>query len=753
MRPSLATSAAALALVVACQPAPGPTEDPGNATFRYRASVEQVMVWKAKPGAALALERAGAGAPTATATADEQGSFIFRKVPAGAGYVVRAGAEYTRALTVTTADASLPPPAFYASQKLAAGFQYITTRDGTELSVYVTLPGPAKDGPYPTVVNYSGYNPSQPGAPLGDYKALCGDIPVLCDAPHADASIFAAADGYATVNVNIRGTGCSGGAYDYFEELQLLDGYDVVEVAAAQSWVLGNKVGMIGLSYPGIAQLFVARTHPPHLAAISPLSVIANTASTLVPGGIPNDGFALEWVTNVLDKAKPYGQGWEQKRVDGGDAVCAENQLLHSQRVDNVAEARSQQFYDPALVDPLNPEKFVGEIDVPVFIAGAWQDEQTGPFFAELMSRFTKAPALRMSAHNGIHRDQYAPAIFTEWLAFLDLFVAERVPTVPPVVRALGPELFKQIFGVGLQMPPDRFAAFKTHDAALAAWSAEPALHVLFESGAGPDGKALGAPTPAFEKTFAAWPPPATARRFFFQPDGSLGDAPPTALSAASDFAVDPEAGKRGILAPDGDVNDLLPAYAWAEPAPDRAVVFDSGALSTNVVMAGTASADLWIRADATEADLQVNLSELRPDGQELYVQSGWLRASQRKLGADSTDLDPRPTHLAGDAEPLVPGEWVLARVGLAPFAHAFRAGSRVRVWVDTPGGSRAEWRFSLAPVPDGSRIAIGHDAAHPSSVALPVLEDTTVPTPLPPCTLRGQPCRAAMPYANAVAK
>src|SRR5205807_8045007 len=136
-------------------------------------------------------------------------------------------------------------------------------------------------------------------------------------------------------------TGCSGGAYDYFETLELLDGYDIVETVAAQPWVLGHKIGMVGISYPGITQLFVARTRPPSLASITPLSVIGNTATTLIPGGILNDGFALEWVESVLKRADPYGQGWEQKRVDGGDAVCKENQLLHAQKVDNTEQARA----------------------------------------------------------------------------------------------------------------------------------------------------------------------------------------------------------------------------------------------------------------------------------------------------------------------------------------------------------------------------------------------------------------------------
>ena len=58
--------------------------------------------------------------------------------------------------------------------------------------------------------------------------------------------------------MNVRGTGCSGGAYDFFETMQVLDGYDVIETVAAQHWAKGHQVGMVGLSYPGLSQLFVA---------------------------------------------------------------------------------------------------------------------------------------------------------------------------------------------------------------------------------------------------------------------------------------------------------------------------------------------------------------------------------------------------------------------------------------------------------------------------------------------------------------
>ena len=152
----------------------------------------------------------------------------------------------------------------------------------------------------------------------------------------------------------------------------------------------------------------------------------------------------------------------------------------------------------------------------------------------------------------------------------------------------------------------------------------------------------------------------------------------------------------------------------------------------------------------AEEADLEVNLTEVRPDGQEIYVQSGWLRASHRGLSDESTALRPIHTHLEEDAAALVPGEWTQIRVELFPFAHAFRAGSQLRLSVDNPGGSRPEWTFIVTDLPDGTTHTVGHSEAYPSSVLLPVVPGLAAATELPPCpSLRGQPCRTYVEYEN----
>lgn len=739
-----------LSLAAAC----GDNTD-GAPPFDVRASVAQLQITHAPPMANLVVTD-GTGAQVATGTTDQFGSLMVRNLTPGDGFVVAttdAPIEQVGPLTVMSVESSAVDPSFYAKQSLVLGNNYITTRDGTTLAAFVTMPGPIDQGPYPTVVTYSGYDEARPGAPIVDesMQGLCDVFPILCAAPTNPSALIAGLWGYATVSVNIRGTGCSGGAFDYFETMELLDGYDIIETVAAQPWVAHNKVGMVGLSYPGITQLFVGAQQPPHLAAIAPMSVIGDSATTMLPGGILNDGFATEWISQVITKAMPYGQGWEQARVDGGDTVCAENQLLHDQYVDNVAVARDIHYYDPAQHDKYNPTTFVDKINVPVFLACAWEDEQTGPYFFTLLDKFTGSPTARFNVYNGVHIDAFQPDVLRDWLDFLDLFVREEVPVVHGTQQALAPTLYQQVFGTnGLQLPMSKYLGAASLDAAVAQWKAEPPLHAFFESGAG--GANPGEPLPTFDHSFAKWPPPEqTVVRMYAQPDGTLAAAMPATTAPAAQFALDPDAGERGILA-SGSVWDLVPHYDWRQPAAGSAVVWVGPALASDTVMMGNASADLWLMSPTVDdADLEVTISEVRPDGQEMYVQSGWVRASLAASGPAATPLWPAPTFLQADSKLLVPGQWTQIRIGTAGFQHVFRAGSKVRISIDTPGDTRALWKFKLLTFPQSPvTYQIGVDAAYPSSVTLPVLTGITPPPALPACpSLRGEQCRAFAPYTN----
>ena len=749
---------------------PEPLPDRTSETFTVRASLEQVYVryldenLTGIPGTVIELVDAD-GVVVQSGAIDQWGGLVFRNVPPAAGYYVRLQADpddYTGPLEIRSQDNSLPPQSFYDNQVIQPGFGYLETRDGNKLSYFCTLPGPVEDGPYPTVISYSGYAPSMPGRVVSeDVVPFCEIYPVLCNAPDDPSNMIAALLGFATVGVNMRGTGCSDGAFDYFENLQNLDGYDVVEIVAAQPWVKHHKVGMVGISYPGIASLFVAAQQPPSLAAIAPQSVLADsTSSCLLPGGIYNDGFAKKWHDAVLNYALPWDPWWTTAVHESGDPWCGIHQRLHGQQRDAITEALHAPYYTDDVARPVDPSAWVDKINVPVFMTGQWQDEQTGPHFAALMDKFKGSPNVHFAVTNGFHNDSAAPQDLIEWMEFLYLFVAREIPRPDEGVLGLGGIFMDKIFGAQIDIKQTPLAEAATYEEALAMWDARPPVRVIFESGTNPK-EDPAAPVGAFEQRFDAWPIPGTVvDRWTLGLNSTMtqaaaGDAQAPADSDYSDevgkpmeiytgFVADAEAGHRVTLASGEVYDDLPPEWSWRQPQSGNAVDFITPPLTEDRVMLGSGSVDLWIRSNHDDGDIEVTLTEVRPDGMETYVQVGWLRLSQRALRDDATELRPVKTHREADLQPLVPGEWTFARVEIMPFGHVFRAGSRIRLIVDTPGDSMASWMFNLKNWGDPNVIEIAVDENHQSSLALPLVPGVTVPTELTTdCTaLRGQPCR-----------
>ena len=92
----------------------------------------------------------------------------------------------------------------------------------------------------------------------------------------------------------------------------------------------------------------------------------------------------------------------------------------------------------------------------------------------------------------------------------------------------------------------------------------------------------------------------------------------------------------------------------------------------------------------------------------------------------------------------------MLVRVPIYPVAHAFRAGSRIRVTVQAPGGDRPRWDFDTVDK-GNTRNTVALGGARASSLVLPVLAGATAKgTPLPPPTaLRGEPNRTYKAASN----
>ena len=726
-RMAVATLAAALAIVCLV-----PTAASAANNLGIHGSVNQVYVTGAQPGTSLRLiDRKGK--KVATKPVGSLGGVVFRRVPAGKGYRARAANGSLSVRVGVMRDRAAPKdPSIYNQTLPAGGYGYMTARDGTSLSLDVRLPGPAADGPYPTLVEYSGYGYANPA---GAESGISQILNLL---------------GYAVVDVNMRGIGCSGGAFDYFETLQSLDGYDVVETAARQPWVLHNRVGMAGVSYGGISQLFVGATRPPHLAAITPLSVIDNTATTLYPGGFLNTGFALQWAQDRVDDSKPAsateGQGWAYKRIQDGDQICKANQTLHTAAADLISKIHRNRFYRPKVANPLNPSTFVSKINVPVFMACQFEDEQTGGHCANLADRFTGTKRKWFTFTNGLHIDSLDPETFNRWFDFLELYVAQRRPQLTPLQAATAPVLYQTAMGMpGITLPHDPIQDQPTYGAALAAFEAQPQVRVMFDNGAG---GASGAPYPGFVRDFSRFPIPGTrARSWFFGPNGTLTGKPPKKGGSQSftwDKTARPAGDFAGTDTGSGDLWTANPSYDWKQPPAGTAASYLTPPLGADTAIIGAGSVQAWIKASVPDVDLQVTVSEVRPDGKETYVQSGYLRTSLRALDKrKSSPLEPVLSLRRDTVAKLPKGQFSKIAIPLYYEGHMYRAGSRIRVTVSSPNGDQPVWSFAET-VPQGTaKVRIASNKKHPSRLILPLVPGVTAPTPLPPCpALRGEPCR-----------
>jgi predicted acyl esterase len=750
---TLTTVAGPARAAVTMRPAPSVT-----ASFAGHGSVGQAYVVGVSPGLSVALADAS-GHQVGKGRTDGLGSLVIRSVSPGSGYTFRVTQDGKEAATApfrVLAPTDTPGAAFYSGQMLHVGLNYLTMRDGVKLAVTVRLPFGATmaDAPFPTVVEDSGYAIAGPhsliDAVLHRNGAMAND-PLLPSTSTAVGSIVAPLLGFATISLQMRGSGCSGGAFDLFGLPTTYDGYDAVQIAASQPWVAHHKVGLVGISFSGISQLFVAGTRPPGLAAVAPMSLTDDLYSTGFPGGMYNSGFAGSWLADRIADAKPAptgGQTYARTLIQQGDATCLANQELHGQAQDLTSLLNQASHRDPGLYDQRAPITWAAKTQVPVFLSGAFQDEQTGGQWPAIVSSLAKDPDVWVTMVNGTHTDSLGPGTISRWLEFLDIFVAQQVPRQSALLNTLAPLLYGQLASAPSATPPPlQFTDATDVAAARRAFEAQPRVRVLMDNGSGSKGP--GALQPVWQVQFPSWPPPsAVATTLHLGPGGSLARATP--VSSTVTYRPDPAVRPTTDL-PTGNVWAATPPYVWKPVTGPSGLGFSSAPLAKNITVIGPASLDVWVKSTAPDTDLQATVSEVRPDGAEMFVQSGTLRASDRALDAvRSTATHPVPTYLLSTAKPLPRGRFSELRVPILPFAYSFRAGSRIRVTVTAPGGDRPAWVFDTLPTGGTVTDTVGLGGSTPSALVLSVVPGIAPQDTQPACpSLRGQPCRAFAPARN----
>lgn len=533
--------------------------------------------------------------------------------------------------------------------------------------------------------------------PAGD-----GPFPVVVTGDGYDSgvtggsSVVGSADelvehGYAALGYNVRGTGCSTGTFEMFPRRWNADGAAVIEWAARQRWSTG-RTALLGHSFAGFNAWGIAAERPPHLTA---MAVAVTTGDfyrdAFYPGGIHNvllaAGFSAAQqalaLTGVLTATA------------GGDLACAANYATSGAlATPNTVAVTSLTHPDNDAYWKANArEQYFDDVDVPILVSASWQDGIAGSgIFGRQLTRVRNPDKVWFVGSNGDH----------------DLFDVE-LSTL--------------------------FRYFDHHlKGASNGWQGEPHIRLWQDSSLPSGGDRV---SPGWEVDVASWPLPVRSHELFLRAGHALSDTPPAGAEPADPYAY-PRLAASALTA-----NNSLDQVTWTLPFDTAgAEVYTTAQLTHDVVVAGPASLDFWLSSTATDTDVQATLTEVRPDGQEVYLQRGWLRMSARATDAAlSTPLEPVPTGARGDARPLVPGDPTFARLRIFPFSHTLRAGSRLRVIIDAPTMPTGIRGFTFNPTVATNRVF--HDATHPSVLRLGVLAGESAAQPLPACGhSEGEPCR-----------
>jgi putative CocE/NonD family hydrolase len=239
---------------------------------------------------------------------------------------------------------------------------WIPLSDGTRLSARIWLPEDAEDAPVPALLEYLPYRKDDETA-----------------ARDAVRHPYLAGHGYASVRVDLRGSGDSDGLLlDEYLPQEQLDALEVIEWLAAQPWCSGS-VGMFGISWGGFNALQVAARQPPALKAVIALSTTHDRYTDDVHwcGGCVFQPM-LDWATSMLAyNARPpdpliVGDRWRElwlARLEGNRPFI-ESWLGHQRRDEYWLQGSVCADY--------------GAIRCPVYVVSGWCDWYRNPVLALL---------------------------------------------------------------------------------------------------------------------------------------------------------------------------------------------------------------------------------------------------------------------------------------------------------------------------------------------------------------------------------
>jgi putative CocE/NonD family hydrolase len=578
----------------------------------------------------------------------------------------------------------------------------LTMRDGARIAIDLHLPrGAGAPSRVLTIVRQTRYLRSL------EARGLFGPLGVtkLFDIYAGTRAAFLA-HGYAWVDVDVRGTGASTGAWrsPWFED-EVRDGGEIVDWIVRQPWSSG-KVGSLGISYDGTcAEMLLANRHPA-VRAVAPLFSLYDVYSDVAfPGGVHLAWFTSTWsrYNAALDR-NAYGEAmteplWLMAR--------AANALPSPRRTQRLIAALGR-------VDEDRFRRVVARL-LDGAVSGVHGVERRGdglPGPADLAMRAgnldVHAGALKITFRDdaGVHPefpdrtiDSFSPHAFLRDIAdsgaAIYSFSGWRDGAYPHA--AIKRHLTVRAPGSRLTLGP------WAHTGRLRIHALDTAKHTEFDH-AGElldffdvhlkDADARGDRLPVHYftlgeerwKSATTWPPAGLRPRSFFLAGGRrlLPDAPETA-GGNDVYAVDERVGT-GERSRWRSLISLVPGdYPDRRDRDERLLVYEGPVLGAELEATGHPVVTVFAAYKNTnDGALFAYLEDVAPDGRVGYVTEGQLRAVHRVLAGNGAReyVSPAPhrTFRRAVAAPLVDGELVELTFDLLPVSYMWKKGHRLRL-------------------------------------------------------------------------
>ncbi|HTO06527.1 MAG TPA: CocE/NonD family hydrolase [Myxococcota bacterium] len=555
---------------------------------------------------------------------------------------------------------------------------YVQMRDGVRIAVDLYLPEAVASGArVPAILRMTRYW----RAPRLRWFAR-----PFADRPQPLAERFIAA-GYAWLDVDVRGSGASGGVQlSLWSDDEVADGGELVDWIVRQPWSSG-AVGALGDSYDGTAAELLLAAGRPAVRAVAPrFSLFDGYSDIAFPGGVRLEWFTREWgrFNDAIDRGNLWSAfpWWVPlfvsgpRPVDGpeGAAGVEAAQVAHAPNFDIARAASEIEFRDdvpPELGLPIAAWSPHGARRAAIEASGAaiysvsgWSD---GAYAHAAVKRFRSL------------RNPGSRLLLGPWNHGGDQQVDPLEPTRASDFDHAGELL--------------RFFDFHLRGAKNG-WDTEPRVR-WFTTGEGR------------WKHGDSWPPPSSPTAFYLAAGAALLPGPPSEPEGTDSYVPDPASSSGTSTRWHALAVPTWTEYGDRSGADRHSAVYESAPLERDLEVTGHPILHLFLRADGSDAAVFAYLEDVTPDGFVGYVSEGQFRALHRMLRpvdkAPYAQTTPFHSFLRADARPLLPGALAELDFDLQPISHLFRRGHRLRLALAgadrdqfaPPPGAAAHWQIS----------------------------------------------------------